>query len=477
VPLAVLGLLLLPAAGAPYARLADLRGALFWSAAWLLGCGVVAGGMVCLSIVHIPFSRVALGVEWCAIITVGLVLEQAFKPRSLRTGRSGTARISSALDQRVKWGLVWLQSTFSRSIQSLKADPIVLVMLVICAAQVLYTLLAAIRVPLGSFDAWSLWEYKGRLFWLNGGITTSFLTDSASVFAHPAYPPLIPLLIAWQYTWIGAADSSGMKPLFSLYYAALVLAFYAGLQARAGQRVAVLGACCLVLIPRITDYAGTGLADVPLAAYVVAAAAAFVAAGPPPFGTRIRLSSAVFLGLAACTKHDGLVYLGTALPLLVFVGSRIGIQRTSVAAYAVAAALIALPWYCYVAWIHAPDRDFLAMTPSNIVDHANRLPEIAQIFGLDLLAVDQWSVLWYVAAVLLVRAVIKRQLRAPVLIAFVVIPLGFYVLALSLSAWPDYMLHVRTSVDRLTLVTAPFALWFAIEQCLGRSHHKEFEGA
>jgi len=43
-------------------------------------------------------------------------------------------------------------------------------------------------------------------------------------------------------------------------------------------------------------------------------------------------------------------------------------------------------------------------------------------------------------------------------------PLLLYVLSLSLSAWPDYTLHVRTSLDRLIMVTTPFALWFVLEQ-------------
>jgi hypothetical protein len=60
--------------------------------------------------------------------------------------------------------------------------------------------------------------------------------------------------------------------------------------------------------------------------------------------------------------------------------------------------------------------------------------------------------------------VVKGSYRNMILLLPVVLPLAFYVVALCLSAWPDYTLHVRTSLDRLILVTAPFGLWFVFEE-------------
>src|SRR5206468_4315081 len=102
--------------------------------------------------------------------------------------------------------------------------------------------------------------------------------------------------------------------------------------------------------------------------------------------------------------------------------------------------------------------DFLPATVAHLHAHADRLGPIARLFSLNLLAVDEWSVLWYAFGAVLLLACLRRRLRAAVLLAPILLPLCVYVVSLSLSAWPDYMLHVRTSLDRLILVTTPFAL-------------------
>ena len=98
------------------------------------------------------------------------------------------------------------------------------------------------------------------------------LHDHSLIFAHPAYPPLLSLLMAWVYTWVGSATPTLVKPLFPLFYGSLLLGFLAALRLRVGAAAAVLGTVALALVPRIADYAGTGLADVPMAAFLIGGA-------------------------------------------------------------------------------------------------------------------------------------------------------------------------------------------------------------
>lgn len=338
----------------------------------------------------------------------------------------------------------------------------------VCLFQIAFVLAQAVRVPLGSFDAWSLWEYKGRRFWLDGGITGGFLHDHAAIFAHPAYPPLVPLLIAWVYVWLGAADPTLMKPLFACFYAALLAAFFAALRPRLGARGALLATAALALLPQVADYAGTGLADVPLTAALVASAAMLArwwddgdAACLPVASHDGALPIAgALLGVALLIKHDAAVFV---VPSLLCVAVR-GRAWRPLLAFALPAALAGAPWYAYVRLTAVPDRDFLPLTLANVVAHAWRTGGIARLFALNLLATNEWSVLWYAFGALLVVGLARQRLRAPALLLPVLLPLALYVCSLSLSAWPDYLLHARTSLDRLILVTAPFALWFVAEQ-------------
>jgi hypothetical protein len=128
------------------------------------------------------------------------------------------------------------------------------------------------------------------------------------------------------------------------------------------------------------------------------------------------------------------------------------------------AVVVAAPWYLYVAYRHAPDRDFYPVTMSNVTHYTGRVPAIARLFLLNLLATSEWSILWLATLALVLRALLRGTWRGLVLLVPVVLPLAFFVMSLSLSAWPDYMLHVRTSLDRLILVTVPFALWFVVDQ-------------
>jgi 4-amino-4-deoxy-L-arabinose transferase-like glycosyltransferase len=331
--------------------------------------------------------------------------------------------------------------------------------LAVCLFQVTFVLVQAVRAPLDSFDAWSLWEYKARRFWIDAGVTGGFLHDHAAIFAHPAYPPLISLLITWMYTWLGAADPSLMKPLFAVFFVSLLLAFFAALRSRVGSRGALLAVAALALVPRIAEYAGTGLADVPLAAALVASAAALVCRQEDG-EWRALLAAGALLGVALLIKRDALFFSVAAL-IAVFA---VGRSWRAVWRVAVPACLIGAPWYAYVRLTGVPDRDFLPVTIHNLVDHADRIGSIARLFALNLLAAGEWSVLWYTFAALLIFGLVRRRLRAPALLLPVLLPLAFYVCSLSLSAWPDYMLHARTSLDRLILVTAPFALWLIAEQ-------------
>ena len=443
---AALSLLAIAVAGFPAALLLGLRGPLLAAGCWLLGVGLLTGQMMILSVLGAHFSRLLLGSCWL------IALVAPWAVASLLPGELPRPRLPERLS---------LRPRVSPAV-SLAA----LLAILVCAFQTAFALLQAVRVPLGSFDAWSLWEYKGRHFWLDAGINGSFLHDHAAIFAHPAYPPLLPLLIAWVYTWLGAADPALMKPLFPAFYATLLLAFGAALLQRRGARVALPATAVLALVPQIAGYAGTGLADVPLAAALVASAAA-LAQWQREDRWQLLGVAGLFLGVALLTKREGLFFLLAGLPA-VWLATR---SLRAVLGLALPAIALAGPWYGYVALTGVPDRDFLPFSPRTFLDHADRLGEIARLFLLNLLAANEWSVLWYAFATVLVMGLVGRRLRAGALLLPVLMPLVLYICSLSLSAWPDYMLHVRTSLDRLILVTAPFALWFVVEQIVPEPAH------
>jgi hypothetical protein len=434
---AAIAMVLIAAAGAPISASFRVRGALFIGCSWLFGCGAIGVGLVCLSALHVPFGRLSLAATWLAVFAIGICCAAV------------TRQYLSDFDKSNRQS--FLDST----------NPVVLLLIAVCVLQLTYVCLVAVRVPLASFDSWSLWDYKGRTIWMAQGLTGTSVVNNAAIFAHPAYPPLLPLLISWTYTWTGSGDPVYMKPLFPVFYAALLFVFYGGLKQRRSSRVALLATACLALVPRVADYAGTGLADVPMAAFVTAGAALCMSAQIAN-ARQHWIAGGAMLGLSACIKHDGLVYVGTAIGMMALIRAR----PSAFARLTGATLLVAVPWYLYVAFRHAPDRDFHSATIANLTHFAGRIPGIARLFTLNLLATNEWSILWIATVALTIRALWRGALSGAIMVVPVVIPICFYVVSLSLSAWPDYVLHVRTSLDRLILVTAPFAIWFIFDQAM-----------
>lgn len=432
----IVAIVAIPLAGWPWARVLGLRGALLAAAAWLLGCALLTMMMLLLSAVNGRFSRASLALIWLVLVAAGLLI-----------GRT-----------KVKGG------SESRPLPGDRLQlPLAALALVVVFVQVMYVWLAAVRVPLGSFDSWSLWEYKGRRFWLDGMISGGVLRDHSLIFAHPAYPPLLSLLITWVYTWAGAAEPSLMKPLFPLFFCALLCGFYAAVRARLGVSMALLALGALALLPRMADYAGAGLADVPMTAFLVGSAAAYCAYRESS-DRRAWIAAGLFLGMAALIKRDALPYLGAGILTIALVER----QWKRVLWFAGPAIAVCAPWYLYARLGGLQDRDFLPFTLTNLGAHLDRLGPIARLFILNLFATDEWSILWYVVLAALVLAIPRKTIKGPALLLLILLPLAGFVGSLSLSAWPDYTLHVRTSLDRLLLGAAPFALWFVCEQLAPR---------
>jgi hypothetical protein len=432
------------AAGLPATRLLGLRGLLAASVAWLAGSILLTLLMLGASAVDMPFSRPLLACCWCLVVGIsGLLL--------LRQQRGGLERPPSA--DRCPPNAVRAASRVPALL------PVELLALTICIFQVVFTLLQAVRVPLGSFDSWSLWEYKGRLFWLDRTVSGAVLHDHAAIFAHPAYPPTLPLLMTWVYTWTGIADPVLMKPIYPIFLVALLLAVYSAMRPRLGRAGAGAVTAVLSLIPRLADYAGTGLADVPLTAALAAGGAALVRYQQERH-LRWLVVAGCCLAFALLLKRDALFFsCGAVAAVAVLSRSWRGI-----AAVLLPVLVLAGPWYLYVRVSGVPDRDFLPVTPANAVEHLGRVGEIARLFALNLLALDEWNILWMVFVPVLLLALLRWRIAAPLLLLGVVLPLMLAVLALSLSAWPSYQVHARTSLDRLILLTVPFALWFIAEQ-------------
>ncbi len=340
----------------------------------------------------------------------------------------------------------------------------------VMALQVAVAALGAIRAPFGSWDAWSFWELKARMF-AAGGPPRDYFHDPVIVYTHPDYPLNLPLAEAALLRIPGPAGAYAAALLGVALFAALLLLFRHGLRRLYGSATAALGTAILALVPALPLQAAGGDADVPVAAYAGAATLYLLL-----WWRKRRPIDAVLAGLlaggAAWTKREGLPI--AALVLLAFaVGEALARgkparDRVGAVAFAsLAAALVLAPWLLFVALTHPIGTDFMPLTPSVLLSNMGRVPAIALRFALETLVVGNWSLLWVVLAAVLVMASRRLSVQARGLLLLLAAQLGIYGSVYLFSGWASYTLHIQASLDRLYAQAAPLAVLILVEAVRG----------
>src|SRR3954447_22581953 len=105
---------------------------------------------------------------------------------------------------------------------------LVIVGLWMATVQVALAAWMAVRSPLASFDAWSVWAFKARMFAL-GGPRPDYFGDHLTLHTHPDYPLNLPLAEAALFRLPGSLGLSLAGLIGPACLAALLLLFYAGL--------------------------------------------------------------------------------------------------------------------------------------------------------------------------------------------------------------------------------------------------------
>ncbi len=165
-------------------------------------------------------------------------------------------------------------------------------------------LLATAAPPIES-DYLLLWGVKARMFLARGGIDWSYLEAPLNITSHPDYPLHVPLLYdvyaivhgSWPEMWIGFATF-----LFGLAGLLSLRSLLADDMGRLARAIATLIVMPLMFSPFI------GIAEGPLIAYATIGVL-YVRRGVMHAFRGDVLTGAVFLGLAAWTKNEGLTLI------------------------------------------------------------------------------------------------------------------------------------------------------------------------
>jgi hypothetical protein len=381
--------------------------------AFLYGTGEIYFVLLALSVLHIRWSLLSVTIA-------ALILAGGARCAPLRVGSVGAHGVRPRFH---------------------------IVDLFVLAAPIAFTCYASITA-LWEWDFWAIWGLKARVFLEAGGIDWRFLQSPWNTFAHPDYPLLVPFVYdaaalaggGWSDRWLG------------LLFVAWALAFIlvardlAALEAKPLAAALVAVALSWLAVSRYV-----GLAEGALVAFI-GAGVLFVRRALLADDDAAWRHGALLLGLAACTKNEGLAMLASAAIAVAIVDVRRVVRLWPAAA-------LALPWLVLRALHHLPTDVVSGSLASRF---AARIGETRAIFKL---LIDNLHDPWLWAALLiglLVLPAAMRQRERFVLLA-ALFQLLFYVGAYFVTPH-DPAWHIATSWPRLTMqIVAPLAFAVMIE--------------
>ena len=160
-----------------------------------------------------------------------------------------------------------------------------------------------------SWDAWAIWLFKSKAFFLDGGIS-GYLVRTEEFIGQPGYPLLTPLLVTFVYELEGTVVDHLGKITSPVFFLALLGTAHYLVRRSAGTVAAAAFTAIAALTPLLPYVAFelAGYADTAVAAYILAAGG-FLYLWLRS-GSLVNLAAASLAATAAAwTKNEGQLFL------------------------------------------------------------------------------------------------------------------------------------------------------------------------
>ena len=205
-----------------------------------------------------------------------------------------------------------------------------------------------VRIPtIADWDAWAIWAFKAKVFFVDQGVTRYFAHADDYYFTWPARPCLSAFYQAFVYACLGREDAGAVRLVHLAFFVSLLLAFFAALRRVVAPGAALLSTALLASLPTVAYVATAGLANLVLGTYLFLAISSLERARATG-QSALAVGAGLFLGGASLTRDEGLA-LGAVVILVASVSLRGRIRLVPAAAAFAIAVLCYLPWLLLVA--------------------------------------------------------------------------------------------------------------------------------
>lgn len=297
-----------------------------------------------------------------------------------------------------------------------------------------HAMLATLAPPIEN-DYLLIWGVKARRFLAAGGIDWAFLEAPLNVTAHPHYPVLVPL----AYDIYGIAAGTWPEEWTGLFTFACGTAALLALRERLAEFMPrfLRAVSTLILMPLVfSPY--IGIAEGPLIAYATIGVLS-VHSGIRNDSRTAIARGAVFLGLAATCKSEGVALVAVVAMAMIAAGAW---RRLPLLVPAVA---IPLPWLL-LHRLHGIGVDFAAAGKMDRL--AERIPETGAIVRLLLGRSGMGPLFWAGIAVAVLLAFRRIALQERFLVVTAALQVLVFAAVYFVTPY-DLTWHIETSWDRI----------------------------
>lgn len=391
----------------------------FWERifiAWGLGTGTLSLAMFYMSLLKINFSPLL-----CTLFALGLCLTLLLFRKKRIPPRE------KPLEEKCVSPKYWNPPEFA------------LLLLIICALG--WLLFQTILVGQDIWDSWAFWAFKAKIYFVHRTIPFDQFPAFSTVWGNWDYPHHVPLMETWILLWVNYWNDQYPRIIFPLYHAGLAICLYGFFRCYVGRFTSLSGVFLISTLPLLCIITIGTLAE-PVVLFYYILSFCFLLRwrrnSIPPLDSQQEIRydvffflSAIFTGLAAWIKYEGLAYAFLNLLTVCIMTRRIPLRHRMIGVlrYLGIIALIISPWMLLKSWLGLKNAYQGQISFPMIFQNLSGPLDVMKAVVSDFSRIDGYNISWIIFFAFLILHW-KQSRKAPY--SYCLLALGCHLLFLSL---------------------------------------------
>jgi hypothetical protein len=232
-----------------------------------------------------------------------------------------------------------------------KADrpgtPLALLMMVlaVCAGAGIF-FRTMMMIVIDEWDSWAVWGFKAKVYFVDRMIPFDKFSLFKTVWGNWDYPHHVPLMETWVFLCLGYWNDWWARAIFPFFHVGLAVCLYYFFQRYSSRVLSLSGVFFVLTIPHLSAMTMGTIAE-PVILFYYIFSFTFLLRWHETRRDMFFLLSAIFAGLAAWTKNEGVAYAIFNLMIILLMTNKMAFSKRSfyVGHYLGIVGIIIGPWW------------------------------------------------------------------------------------------------------------------------------------